>query len=361
MPIAVRPCLLLLGAATIAVPGAAQTIDFETLPDGTPTVDLQEISTQYAAPPFGVSFRVIDPATGQFVAFPKLAKVGPPRTAFQGCPTADQPLANAGACETFLTDDETTGNIGSLEVTYTTPVPRATASLLDVDAYNGVYEQWTITAYDATGAIVDSMVVDPPAATPCGPYPGNAMAVAWSVESPTGAAEIVTIVLDYTGTAPVWQIGLAFDNFSPSEAGIGAPVTGCDPVSNSTGTPALVFASGSDVVADNLLRLRAQGLPPNATGFFLTSLATGNVMNPGGSQGTLCLGGHIGRLDRPGQVQNGGPCGLFDLTLDLTNVPTPTGPTMVMVGETRSFQCWYRDANPGLTSNFSDAVSIVFR
>lgn len=80
----------------------------------------------------------------------------------------------------------------------------------------------------------------------------------------------------------------------------------------------------------------------------------------GGSQGTLCLGGAVGRLNAPGQAQNGGSCGLFDLTLDLAMMPQPTGFVSVLPGETWTFQCWHRDANPGLTSNFSNAVSVTF-
>jgi hypothetical protein len=30
-----------------------------------------------------------------------------------------------------------------------------------------------------------------------------------------------------------------------------------------------------------------------------------------------------------------------------------------MVGDTWNFQCWFRDANPMTTSNFSDAIEVV--
>jgi hypothetical protein len=91
-------CQLLI-AGLLAPAAAAQTIDFDTLPDGTPTVDLQEILNQYAAPPFGASFEIVDRTTGQFLAFPKIAKVGAPGTAFAGCGNvADLPVANAGVC-----------------------------------------------------------------------------------------------------------------------------------------------------------------------------------------------------------------------------------------------------------------------
>ena len=65
-------------ALRLAPSATAQLIDFEVLPDGTPTVDQQEISTQWSAPPFGVTFEVVDRNTLQFLAFPRLAKVGAP-------------------------------------------------------------------------------------------------------------------------------------------------------------------------------------------------------------------------------------------------------------------------------------------
>ena len=228
-------------------------------------------------------------------------------------------------------------------------------------ASSSTAEEWTITAFDAGGATVDVDVVGPPPTAPCGGTQGNGTAVAWTVESPTGAAEIVRILVAFTGTAPINAVGVAFDNFSPSEGSIGTPVVGCIANPNSAGLNAVLFASGSPVLADNQLRLRVQGLAANASGYFLNSLSTGIVMNPAGSQGNLCLAGHVGRLNQPGQIQNGGLCGIFDLTVDLTNLPSPSGFLSAMVGDTWSFQCWYRDANPTTTSNFTDGLEITLQ
>ncbi|MCP4035984.1 MAG: hypothetical protein GY733_03545 [bacterium] len=35
--------------------------------------------------------------------------------------------------------------------------------------------------------------------------------------------------------------------------------------------------------------------------------------------------------------------------------------TAVQPGDTWNFQCWYRDNNPGPTSNFTDAVTVVLQ
>jgi hypothetical protein len=356
-------CMLNRLASLLALAGVAypQILDFETLPDGSPTTDMQVISTEYAGFPFGVTFEVVDPVTGQFLGYPRIAKVGPPRTAFQGCGGgSDNTVPNAGVCKSFLTDDDQVGSIGSLRVLYGSPVAGASGSLLDVDMPSGV-EQWTVTASDSAGNMVDVVVVDPLPSAPCGGSNGDGTAVTWSVSAPGGARVIQSLLFEYTGTHPLSLVGVAFDNFTPSESGLGAPVPGCDPVANSTLGPALTFASGSEFVAQNQFRLITQGLPPSTFGFYLTSPNVGITVNPPGSQGILCLTGGIGRLNGPGQLQQSGECGLFDLMLDLTNLPTPGGFTSVMVGETHSFQCWYRDLNPGLTSNFSDAVSVRFR
>ncbi|MBL6757966.1 MAG: hypothetical protein ISQ11_16330 [Planctomycetes bacterium] len=350
-------------AALMVSVASAQTIDFETLPSGAPTADLQFISNEYEAAPFGVRFEIVDRVTGAFIKFPQIAKVGPPRTAFAGCPDnfgADTAVQNAGVCDSFLTDDSALGSVGNLRIVYTTPVVRASSVLLDVDAYSGTFEEWTISASNASGVVIATALVQHSSASPCGGYPGNGTATPWSVESPSGLPEIASIEIAFTGTAPVSQVGVAFDNFTPSEAGIGTPFTGCAPVANSTGFPAILFATGSPAIADNQLRVRAQGLPPNSIGYFLASQTLGNTPMAGGFQGTLCLGGSIGRLSGPGQVQGGGACGLFDLTMDLGLIPQPTGFVAVQPGESWSFQCWYRDGNPGPTANFSDAVSVVF-
>ena len=84
-------------------------------------------------------------------------------------------------------------------------------------------------------------------------------------------------------------------------------------------------------------------------------------MQPGGSQGNLCLGGAIGRYVGPGQIKNSGAAGTFDLVLDLASTPTPTGLVQVLPGDTWNFTAWYRDAVSGVaTSNFTDAVSVTF-
>ena len=140
---------------------------------------------------------------------------------------------------------------------------------------------------------------------------------------------------------------------------LGSPY--CGPAaSNSSGQPATLEVFGSAAPADGLLALQARGLPVGQFAYFLASQDAGLVVGPGGSQGTLCLGGAIGRYNLPGQILNTGAACADTLVLDPAQTPTPSGPTSIQVGQTWRFQCWYRDANPGPTSNFSDAVEVLF-
>ena len=90
---------------------------------------------------------------------------------------------------------------------------------------------------------------------------------------------------------------------------------------------------------------------------FMNSQTQGLVMPPG-SQGNLCLGGAIGRYRQ--DILNTGADGAVELQLDLSDTPTPTGCVAIQPGETWNFQLWFRDVNPGPTSNFTDGVSITF-
>lgn len=133
----------------------------------------------------------------------------------------------------------------------------------------------------------------------------------------------------------------------------------CNPaVPNSTGGPAQILALGDALASANLLTLRASQLPPNQPGYFLASPGQGFVPNPSGSQGNLCLALPIARF--ASQVAFSSAAGNLILPVDLTSIPM-TPPVAVQAGETWNFQCWYRDQNPGSTSNFTDGVSVTFQ
>ncbi|MDA1265704.1 MAG: hypothetical protein O2816_11550 [Planctomycetota bacterium] len=133
----------------------------------------------------------------------------------------------------------------------------------------------------------------------------------------------------------------------------------CSPaIPNSTGLPATIVGTGSSLADLGELALSAAALPPNQFGYFLASDTQGHVVGPGGSQGDLCLGGAIARY--AGQVQSSGADGTFSMGVELSSIPT-NPPHAIQAGETWNFQCWYRDANPVATSNFTDALAITYQ
>ncbi len=132
----------------------------------------------------------------------------------------------------------------------------------------------------------------------------------------------------------------------------------CSAVLNSSGFGAHMFATGSDLVADNAFMLNAECLPTNSSGYFFVSQGSIFVPNVGSSTGNLCIGGGpIGRFIA--NVVNTGAGTTVSIPTDLTMWPQPTGPVTVFPGDSYNFQYWFRDI--GSTSNFSDALSVTFQ
>lgn len=217
-----------LAAAAFVDPAAAQTISFETLPDGSPTLDQQAICDEYAS--LGVRFELVDRTSGEPIGCPRIARFGPPENAFEGCFASDTPRDGQSIGSALLTDGTSLGVEGDLVVRYDPPVSFASGVILDIDCRtNGgpPCEQWTITARDAAGATLATRVLDGPPG-PRNPEcvrpeagPGDAMAFGWSFDLP--GQPIASILFRYTGAAT--NVGLAFDDFSPSDSsGVPQPV-----------------------------------------------------------------------------------------------------------------------------------------
>ena len=47
--------------------------------------------------------------------------------------------------------------------------------------------------------------------------------------------------------------------------------------------------------------------------------------------------------------------------MDLNALPQPSGFVSAQSGETWNFQCWFRDQNPTVTSNFTQGYRITFQ
>ncbi len=136
----------------------------------------------------------------------------------------------------------------------------------------------------------------------------------------------------------------------------------CVGVANSTGRPATMCARGSDVAADNFVLFYAVDLPPNAFGYFITSLGTDNVPHPAGAAGTLCLDpSGIGRYAYDVLMTTTTNSVFYQP--DLTQTPYPNGFLQVAAGDTRYWQFWYRDMLPSgsATSNFTSGSGVTFQ
>ena len=140
-------------------------------------------------------------------------------------------------------------------------------------------------------------------------------------------------------------------------SGIG--VAECAPAAaNSSGSPGTLRAVGTSAAAANDVQLIAESLPANTLGYFLVSTDAGLIVSPGGSAGTLCLGGSIGRY--AGDVLSSGLAGEFLFQLDLTALPQPTGAVGAVAGDTYRFQAWFRDVSIFPTSNLTHSLAISF-
>ena len=139
----------------------------------------------------------------------------------------------------------------------------------------------------------------------------------------------------------------------------GVPTNECGPAApNSTGLPARIESDGTYLAGGLPLTLRAVDLPNFSFGYFLNSNTPGFVANPAGSQGNLCLGGSVGRFNT--LAKNSGPDGTIEIEVDTLNLPSVPMSVAILPGDTWSFQLWYRDANPGVTSNFTDRLTVTF-
>jgi len=135
----------------------------------------------------------------------------------------------------------------------------------------------------------------------------------------------------------------------------------CGPgVANSTGLPGRLRSIGDPAASGDNLTLLLDQLPPQSFTFLLVSPMRGIVPGAGGSQGTLCVVGPIGRYVGPGQVQLVRSSGMASLQLDLPQTPTPGGLVPVVAGQRWHFQAWYRDQNPTSTSNFTNGLTVDF-
>ena len=156
-----------------------------------------------------------------------------------------------------------------------------------------------------------------------------------------------TIWLNQTG--PNSMAGFEF-TLAPSDS-IGTSF--CMANANSSGTPALIRAEGSNVVADNDFTLITEGLPAGVSA--LHFLGPNQVQVPFGD-GFRCVGGQTTRVQ---PVQSANALGVTTRTIDLTAAPAAG---LIVPSADLNFQLWYRDGPAGMSGfNLSDGVNVVFQ
>ncbi|MEL6431496.1 MAG: hypothetical protein AAFZ87_00060 [Planctomycetota bacterium] len=136
----------------------------------------------------------------------------------------------------------------------------------------------------------------------------------------------------------------------------------CGPLfPNSTSQFGALDAVGDARALVNDLTLVASRLPAGETTLFIGSrvLATTPTV-PGIGSGLICLGGSIGRFDRPGEIRTTDAFGRTALRVDLAQLPVGTGQSAAMAGETWSFQAWHRDS-AAATATLTEALSITLQ
>ncbi len=117
-----------------------------------------------------------------------------------------------------------------------------------------------------------------------------------------------------------------------------------------------LWAYGSRALQAGPLALLAEDLPPSTFGAVLVSDGMDSLPGFQGGQGTLCLAQPFALFTD--SIRQTGVAGSFQVEVHWESLP---GFGMAQVGQTYHFQSWFRDRNPGPTTNMTDAVAILLQ
>ncbi len=217
---------------------AASIIDFETTPAGLTPVDDAPLSqfTPYNFPGLAISFGLDTNGDGIVDTDTVFEHAGldpgePPNAGFSGSSGTDtaDPGFTAQLGNWFLRSPVGGSNFGTLVVTYSgiTTVTAASGEIWDIDGTAqfpggpGDTEEYTVRAYDSLNNLLATQV------SPLGtlvsaiaPLDGEP----WVFSFSGLTAGIAKITVDFTGTKTA-GIGLAFNNFNPTQAATPEPAT----------------------------------------------------------------------------------------------------------------------------------------
>lgn len=196
------------------------------------------------------------------------------------------------------------------------------------------------------------------------PVTGHALGITYSQHTVSAAPGGDLEVLISSNASDDSLNGIQIVQSDVGGGGLGTQI--CNPaVVNSSGNSAEILVTGNDDQANGvyIVNLFASNLPQNQFGYFLAGRVAGFLPNAGGSQGNLCIGSPQLRLTP--SLASSGVSGTLAWIVDVNNVDSlgtsQVGVDIISAGETWNFQCWFRDQNPGSTSNFTDATQILFQ
>ena len=129
--------------------------------------------------------------------------------------------------------------------------------------------------------------------------------------------------------------------------------TFCPATANSGGSISALTSSGGCSLMPGDVELTVGSLPAGQPGYFLASMNQGHATV---GSGVLCLSSPIYRFNQSVFFPPAGGQISFQ-----PNLNSPPAGMQVGVGQTWSFQFWYRDHNPTSTSNFSNALELTIQ
>lgn len=219
---------LLVSAFVLALASgvhAQPTITFEpdangVLPDGSPAADDLPIRDQFLSQ--GVRFGYDVDLDGEIDAegTPLLESIGggstagglPPTEAFNSNATGMRDTAAPGfeaQLGGFLLRNAADDRGKPLLIEYTSPVSQASGEIWDIDAWQGLTEQWRVEA------LQDGKVIASETSPEGTDFTLDSRPWTFTVRAPRGQ-QIHALRLVFTGTKQGNGIGIAFNNFTPS-------------------------------------------------------------------------------------------------------------------------------------------------
>ncbi len=184
------------------------------------------------------------------------------------------------------------------------------------------------------------------------PFMGN-LAVVGDITTLSGP---LAITFTFTDAASGLSATIDLTGNVLAEATAAQPVSFCQSTVNTSGAAATMTSTGSPSLSAANLTLVANDVPANQFLLFILSETDDFVPGFAGSQGNLCLGGSIVRLNN--FLQNSGASGQATLPIPFGSLPPGT---VLDIGETWYFQAWFRDTVGGMaTSNTTGGLQVTF-